>query len=89
MEVLSLVPNGEAMNSGAVRIGDQLVAINGESAIGQEIAEAMTRLGAAQGDTLDLMFFRGQRSHGWAAAPLDRANFTGLVLGGIEAKFCK
>ena len=24
-----------------------------------------------------------------AAAPLDRANFTGLVLGCIEAKFCK
>ena len=25
----------------------------------------------------------------WLAAPLDRANFTGLVLGCIEAKFCE
>ena len=25
----------------------------------------------------------------WAAAPLDRANLTGLVLGCIEAKVCK
>ena len=28
-------------------------------------------------------------ARGGAAAPLDRANFTGLVLGCIEAKFCK
>ena len=26
---------------------------------------------------------------GWAAALVDRANLTGLVLGCIEAKFCK
>ena len=29
------------------------------------------------------------RSEVWAATPLDRANFTGLFLGCIEAKFCK
>ena len=28
-------------------------------------------------------------AHGHTAAPLDRAIFTGLVLGCIEAKFCK
>ena len=33
---------------------------------------------------------RGDRAaRGWAAALLDRANLTGLVLGCIEAKFCK
>ena len=30
-----------------------------------------------------------RRSRGVGARPLDRANFTGLVLGCVEAKFCK
>jgi len=60
--VMGLVPNGAAARTGLVLIGDQLVAIAGESVLGLTIGEAMEKLGAAEGGAeIPLTFFRGSR----------------------------
>jgi len=60
--VMGLVPNGAAARTGLIKLGDQLVAIAGESILGLGIGEAMERLGAAEGGTdVALTFFRGSR----------------------------
>ena len=54
--------------------------------------EGASRLGRAEVEKeAERQELGASRPSGCAAraAPLDRANFTGLVLGGIEAKFCK
>ena len=60
--VLSLDPDGAAAREGSVRVGDQLVAVAGSSVLGAPIGQAMEALGAAEGDEIDLMFFRGPRT---------------------------
>jgi ferredoxin len=60
--VLSMVPDGSAARSGVVLTGDQLVAVAGDSVLGLPIGDVMERLGAAEGPTVDLIFFRGERT---------------------------
>ena len=60
--VMGLVPNGAAARTGLIKLGDQLVAVGGESILGLGIGEAMERLGTAEGGTeVALTFFRGSR----------------------------
>ena len=59
--VLALVPEGAASRSGQVHIGDQLIAISGDAVVGLDMASTMKRLGEAEGDEIELLFFRGTR----------------------------
>eukprot|EP00967_Tisochrysis_lutea_P008986 scaffold10711_cov32-Tisochrysis_lutea.AAC.1 len=59
--VLSLTPGGAAERQAEVKVGDQLLAIEGESVIGQPVASAMERIAAAEGKEVEMLFFRGSR----------------------------
>lgn len=59
--VMRLDPDGSALRTGMVQVGDQLVAVAGESVIGLPIGNVMERLGAADGASVQLIFFRGSR----------------------------
>ena len=59
--VLSLEENGAAARSGLVMVGDQLVAVAGQSVLGLPIGEVMDRLGAYEGPEIALTFFRDTR----------------------------
>jgi len=59
--VMSLTPNGAAECSGQVQVGDQLVAVGGQGVLGLTVADAMTKMAAATGSQIDLVFFRGTR----------------------------
>jgi ferredoxin len=59
--VLALEDDGAAARSGLVRIGDQLVAMNGQSVLGLPIGEVMERLGSVDGADVALTFFRDTR----------------------------
>lgn len=59
--VMSMVPDGSAARSGEVQLGDQLVAVEGQSVLGLSVADAMALSSAAPGEQLALTFFRGER----------------------------
>jgi len=59
--VMELEENGAAAQSGLVLLGDQLVAVAGQSVLGLPIGEVMERLGAVEGATVPLTFFRDSR----------------------------
>lgn len=59
--VLAFTPGGAAERQGELRIGDQLLAVQGDSVIGQPIASAMERVAAAEGGEIEMLFFRGSR----------------------------
>jgi len=59
--VLGLVPDGSAARTGLVQLGDQLVAVQGNSVLGLPLGEVMERLGRAEGAEIDLVFFRDTR----------------------------
>ena len=47
--IMSLTPDGAAERSGELRIGDQLVAIAGQSVIGLPVSQCMSILAAVEG----------------------------------------
>ena len=53
--------NGAAARSGLVLVGDQLVAVAGQSILGLPIGEVMERLREHEGTEVPLTFFRGTR----------------------------
>lgn len=59
--VMGLVPNGAAQRGGLVLLGDQLVAIAGQSVLGLPIGDVMDKLAEAEGPEVELVFFRGTR----------------------------
>ena len=59
--IMGLTPDGSAERSGELRVGDQLVAISGQSVIGLPVAQVMDVLAAVEGAEVELLFFRGDR----------------------------
>jgi ferredoxin len=59
--VLGLVADGSAARTGLVNVGDQLVAVAGDSVIGMPIGDVMDQLAAVEGSQVELTFFRDTR----------------------------
>jgi len=78
--VLGLTPNGAAERTGLINLSDQLVAVAGGSVIGLPIGEVMDRLGTAEGETVDLTFFRGEREELQAIMGADGSTSTTVTI---------
>ena len=78
--VLGLTPNGAAERTGLINLSDQLVAVAGGSVIGLPIGEVMDRLGTAEGETVDLTFFRGEREELQAIMGADGSTSTTITI---------
>jgi len=59
--VMGLVPNGAAERTGEVEVGDQLLAVAGESVVGGAIGDVMDQMAQVEGAEISLLFFRGTR----------------------------
>ena len=59
--VLSMAPDGSGARSGLIQLGDQLVALNGQSVLGLPIGQVMEMMGSAEGAEISMTFFRGSR----------------------------
>ncbi|CAM9249193.1 unnamed protein product [Discosporangium mesarthrocarpum] len=62
LRVREVSSGGSAEENGGVRIGDQVVKVQGESVKGLDFDEAMAKLTAAPDDGVEIEFFRGLAS---------------------------